>query len=86
MAMVWYQELAQMKEELAARRGPRPRDDGIAEFPQYIEKLARCGTVTKPILKDACARLRQCSPQVERSVENVSLKREQNQSQDVENR
>jgi len=36
--MISYQELAQKKEELAARLGPRLRPDGFAEFSQYIDK------------------------------------------------
>jgi hypothetical protein len=75
--MISFQELAQKKEELAARLGPRLHADGFAEFSQYIERACalrdRDEADSQRLLRKAEAML----PQVERSVENILCIREQ---------
>jgi hypothetical protein len=75
--MISYQELAQKKEELAARLGPRLRPDGFAEFSQYIDKACalrgKDEADSQRLLRKAEAML----PQVETSVEQALALRDQ---------
>ena len=77
MATVSYQELAQKKEELAARLGPRLRPDGFDEFSQYIEKACALRDSDEADSQRLLRKAEAMLPHVERSVENILSIREQ---------
>jgi hypothetical protein len=77
MAMISYQELAQKKEELAARLGPRLHADGFAEFSQYIERACALRDSDEADSQRLLRKAEAMLPQVERSVEDILSTREQ---------
>jgi predicted transglutaminase-like cysteine proteinase len=77
MATASYQELAQKKEELAARLGPILRPDGFAEFSQLVEKACELRDTDRANAERLYRRAAEMLPQVERSVENALCIRDQ---------
>ena len=77
MAIVLYQELAQKRQELEARLGPRLRPDGFAEFSQLVEKACEQRAIDSSNAERLIKRAQEMLPQVEKSVEGILSLRDQ---------